>query len=245
MPPTSPGHLPAPSPHPLTSLDPAPVVVARDTLPPDPGGLTDLSDPVVLDTVGDLSRDHGHSPLFGPVPLTGPLRPWRVAVFEEGEPLEVVPAELTGGTLLRARAGVVARLRDADRILPSPLGLRVLRAHVAAGTSTPCRPFAAFEDGVGVVPEVVDAHRCGAAVDVTLRLGQLPLAMPFDATGHHPGWSDGGSGAPGAVLVRILVHTMQRCGFLAARSAPGHFSYGDQAWAERADESSAPYGPID
>lgn len=189
-----------------------------------------------------------------------------VPTIECGEPLVRLPADLCTSAV-HVRAGLAARLREADRLLPAGVRLRVVegfrpaerqRAIVASYTAE----LRALSPGIGpddlerltsrfVAPLDVAPHVAGAAVDLTLvdaHGDELDLGTPIDAT---PEQSAGRCFFAAADLRPaqrahrdLLAEVLASQGLVNYPTEWWHWSYGDRYWALMTGAAAALYGPL-
>jgi D-alanyl-D-alanine dipeptidase len=201
--------------------------------------------------------------------LIGDARVAAMAISDDGEPLVdlfLSPASAIG-ELQQVRAGLAARLQEAQDALP--VGIRL---HVVDGFRSPAAQLAIIDayaaelrrrhPGIGeielgrltsrfVAPMDVAPHIAGAAVDVTLVDAdgrELPMGTAIDAT---PESSRGACyfDAPGLSFdVRLnralLARVLGRAGLVNYPTEWWHWSYGDRYWAFVTGAHSARYGPV-
>ena len=184
-----------------------------------------------------------------------------VGVRDNGEPLVRFGAAMV-------RAGLAARLREADATLPPGIRLGVVEGHRSVEAQRAILTAYAAEvraarPGVDdnelrrltsrfVAPLEVAPHVAGAAVDLTLvdACGdELDLGTPIDAT---PEESDGrcyfaadGIGADARAHRDLLARVLTAQGLVNYPTEWWHWSYGDRYWALLTGADHAVYGPVD
>ncbi|KRF32316.1 M15 family metallopeptidase [Nocardioides sp. Soil805] len=190
-----------------------------------------------------------------------------VPLRESGEPLVPLDASF-GPARALVRAGLAARLVEAQRLLPSDVELDVVEGHRPAAAQHSI--IARYSDEVRaahpgastaelhhltsrfVAPIAVAPHVAGAAVDLTLVDGNrtmLDLGTQIDAT---PEQSDGAcyfaaDGISNEARARrdILAAALTRAGLVNYPTEWWHWSYGDRYWALLTGAPAALYGPVD
>jgi D-alanyl-D-alanine dipeptidase len=190
-----------------------------------------------------------------------------VPLRESGEPLVVLDASFgPAGALVRA--GLAARLVEAQGLLPPDVELDVVEghrpadaqraiiarysaevrgAHPGASTAELHRLTSRF-----VAPIEVAPHVAGAAVDLTLVDGNrepLDLGTRIDAT---PEQSDNacyfaadGISSEARAHRDLLAAALGRAGLVNYPTEWWHWSYGDRYWALLTGAPAALYGPVD
>jgi D-alanyl-D-alanine dipeptidase len=189
-----------------------------------------------------------------------------VRVHENSEALERL-APAFGPARALVRAGLAARLADAQAALPLGIGLRVVEGHRTVESQRAI--IAAYSDQVRahhpeaseaelheltsrfVSPVEVAPHVAGAAVDLTLvdATGEeLDLGTAIDAT---PEESDGrcffaadGIGADARAHRELLARVLGGAGLVNYPTEWWHWSYGDRYWALTTGAPAALYGPV-
>jgi D-alanyl-D-alanine dipeptidase len=183
-----------------------------------------------------------------------------VPVLDNGERL------VTWGDA-RVRAGLAARLHDAEAVLPDGLRLYVVEGHraaaaqqriLAAYSAELCRLHPGISPGDlerlssrFVAPLEVAPHVAGAAVDLTLVDGSgvpLDLGTPIDAT---PEDSDGACWFAARNISRaarhnrsLLAEALTAAGLVNYPTEWWHWSFGDRYWALTTGADAALYGPV-
>ncbi|MBV2355352.1 M15 family metallopeptidase [Streptomyces sp. J2-1] len=210
------------------------------------------------------------------IPLSDP-RVARVAERDCGEPL--VDLRATAGLRLDARkadatgayahlrSGALARLLDAQRLLPDGIRFLVVegyrppglqRAHYESYAATlrtahPDAPPDRIRElaSAYISPPEVAPHVGGGAVDLTLCRAdgtELPLGTEVNAT---PEESDGAcrTAAPGIPAEarahrRLMERALTAVGFVNYPTEWWHWSYGDRYWALLTGAPATRYGPV-
>ncbi|RYC05785.1 M15 family metallopeptidase [Nocardioides zhouii] len=190
-----------------------------------------------------------------------------IPLHESGERMVALDASFgSAGALVRA--GLAARLVEAQRLLPPGVGLEVVEGHrpaaaqqaIIAGYSAELR---AAHPGIPagelyqltsrfVAPINVAPHVAGAAVDVTLvdaTRKPLDLGTPIDA---NPEQSNGacyfaadGIGSTARACRDLLSAALTGAGLVNYPTEWWHWSYGDRYWALTTGAPAALYGPVD
>lgn len=187
-------------------------------------------------------------------------------VSDDGDPLVEIPGSLARQVVydafplpdrgpLRLRQGLVDRLIAADAALPPRYGIVVLDgwrspryqqellAHYRAQHPDLAAGFVADPEDDLVAP-----HTTGGAVDLTLSLDGMPLALgtDFDAF-TDDARLDAFEGRPGSVrdLRRLLAHVLGTVGLAPYPQEWWHWSYGEQWWAAANGQSRTVYGVVD
>jgi len=155
---------------------------------------------------------------------------------------------------LRLRDGVVAKLKAADRLLPSRLSLVVLDGWRSMQFQTELLAFYStmypnLGDGFVSDPksQLVPPHTTGGAVDLTLAFDGEPLALGTDFDSFEEqsalSWFES---MPGLVrsLRRTLTAAMTEAGFAPYPLEWWHFSHGDQIWAHFAGAARSKYAQV-
>jgi D-alanyl-D-alanine dipeptidase len=167
----------------------------------------------------------------------------------------------------RVRAGVAARLAEAQALLPDGLLLLVVEGYRPVVVQR--KIFAGYRDELRrlhpswpasrllaetskfVSPVEVAPHSTGGAVDLTLCTAdgvELDMGTPIDAT---PVASDNAcftaatNIAPAAAANRrILINALTTAGLINYPTEWWHWSYGDRYWALTTGAPHARYGPV-
>ncbi len=169
------------------------------------------------------------------------------------------------GAWARLRAGVLARLLDAQRALPADVRLLVVEGHRPLALQQ--HYFDEYRTQVATAhpdwgPELVDAeaskhvsppavapHPCGAAVDLTLvRNGtELDLGTRVNATPQESANAcfTAASNISETARARrqLLGHALSRAGLVNYPPEWWHWSYGDRYWAATTGAPEAIYTP--
>ena len=190
-----------------------------------------------------------------------------IPLRESGEPLVSLDASF-GPARAIVRAGLAARLVEAQRLLPSDVKLDVVEGHrpAAAQRAIIARysgEVCAAHPGVStaelhrltsrfVAPLEVAPHVAGAAVDLTLvdaNRKMLDLGTQIDAT---PEQSEGacyfaadGISSEARACRDLLAAVLTRAGLVNYPTEWWHWSYGDRYWALMTGAPAALYGPVD
>ena len=218
----------------------------------------------------------GETATEGSIVLMGDPRVTAIPVSDNGEELTDVRDHGLGvsssyaddgGDFAHVRAGLVARLLQADEALPRGVHLLIIE-----GYRPPALQRRYFDDylrslreaSLGsdeeqlrmlasryVSPPEIAPHSAGAAIDVTLCSGdgtELDLGTPADTTPeqsagacytHHP--SIRGQARRNR---DILAHALSAAGFVNYPTEWWHWSYGDRYWAMATGASRAIYGAV-
>lgn len=199
--------------------------------------------------------------------LLSDLRVSSVPLRESDEPLVHLDASF-GPALALVRAGLAARLAEAQRLLPLDVELDVVEGHRPAAAQRAI--IARYSDEVRaahpgastaelhrltsrfVAPLEVAPHVAGAAVDLTLvdaNRKMLDLGTQIDAT---PEQSDGtcyfeadGISSEARAHRDLLAAVLTRAGLVNYPTEWWHWSYGDRYWALLTGAPAALYGPVD
>lgn len=169
------------------------------------------------------------------------------------------------GSWARLRAGVVARLLEAQRALPRDVRLLIIEGHRPAALQQRyfeshradlARAHPDWDSGQldeeaskHVSPPSVAPHPCGAAVDLTLvRHGvELDLGTPVNATPSDSAgacFTDAGNISQAARSWRhVLGEALSGTGMINYPPEWWHWSYGDRYWAAITGASHAVYTP--
>ncbi|MBP2702743.1 M15 family metallopeptidase [Microbispora sp. RL4-1S] len=211
----------------------------------------------------------------GPVVLISDVRVTAIPVAECGEPLRDVREVLRvdrrladpDGAFAHLREGLLERLGEADRRLPSGVHLVVVEGYRPPVLQT--RYFEEYKDELrGLFPEMsaqqlhtaasryvspieVAPHTAGAAVDLTLCDDdgvELDMGTAVNAT---PEQSDGACytaspliGAEARRNRETMRAALEPAGLVNYPTEWWHWSYGDRYWAMTTGADAAIYGPV-
>ena len=190
-----------------------------------------------------------------------------IPLRESGEPVVSLDASF-GPARALVRAGLAARLVEAQRLLPPDVKLEVVEGHrpaaaqraiIARYSDEVCaaHPGASTADlhrltSRFVAPLEVAPHVAGAAVDLTLvdaNSKMLDLGTQIDAT---PEQSHGacyfaadGISSEARASRDLLAAVLTRAGLVNYPTEWWHWSYGDRYWALLTGAPAALYGPVD
>ncbi|MEO3810035.1 M15 family metallopeptidase [Sphaerisporangium sp. B11E5] len=198
-----------------------------------------------------------------------------IPVEDCGEPLADVRGVLAvdgrladpEGAYAHLRAGLLARLREAETALPYGYRLRVVEGYRPPVLQR--KYFEEYKDQLrglhpGMSPEALHAaasryvspievapHTAGAAVDLTLTTGdgtELDMGTEVNAT---PEQSDGAcyTAAPNISPAarehrKILTAALESAGMVNYPTEWWHWSHGDRYWAMTTGTPTARYGPL-
>lgn len=198
-----------------------------------------------------------------------------VRVCETDEPLVELPETLAvrhgyrelplrqTPTRLLLRHSVVNRLGTAQSMLPTGMRLLILDGWRSVAFQTELLAYFRHQTGRsldGYVadptdPELIAPHTTGGAVDLTLMVDGVPLALGTDWDSfsslaavdalEQPEAATTASLRRGRDLRRILADVMIRAGFGPFPTEWWHWSYGDQRWAAFAGRSETLYAPLE
>ncbi|WP_327086506.1 M15 family metallopeptidase [Nonomuraea sp. NBC_01738] len=213
--------------------------------------------------------------MLGDIVLISDPRVAAVPVRECGEPLADVRGRLRvdarladpDGSYAHLRAGLLARLEKAERLLPAGYHLLVVEGYRPIPTQR--RYFEEYRDELlaafpGMSPEEahvaasryvspvdVAPHTAGAAVDLTLC---SPDGVEYDmgtAVNDNPEQSEGACYTRAANISRearqnrrVLGAALEESGLVNYPTEWWHWSYGDRYWAFTTSTPFALYGPI-
>ncbi|GAB1692191.1 M15 family metallopeptidase [Krasilnikovia sp. M28-CT-15] len=196
---------------------------------------------------------------------------------DDGDPLvdvrEIAELRVDGraaddsGTHARLRAGLAARLVDAQRALPG--GLRLLIVEGYRPSAAQQRIFTGYRDELRrrhpgwpedrllvetskfVSPVQVAPHSTGGAVDLTLCSAdgaELDMGTALDATPLASGNACFTAAPQISATARrhrgLLIDALTAVGLVNYPTEWWHWSYGDRYWAITTNASHALYGPV-